>query len=80
MINFIGNKENRYPTRNHYHCIHEYIEDPNTVDGDDALAHIKVLEYLDNVYSETSPKIYLTYGQFIKKIVVNLGFVTECQN
>jgi glycosyltransferase involved in cell wall biosynthesis len=78
LVTFIDNQEKRYPAGNHYHCVHDYIKDDNTVvvtvDGDDALANSEVLNYLDRIYSQSHPRIYLTYGQFIEKNSRNFGF------
>ena len=78
LVTFIDNKIKRYQLGNYYYCIHNLIKDENTVvltvDGDDALAHSNVLSYLDTIYSKLSPKIYLTYGQFIQKNSKKTGF------
>ena len=84
LVTFVDNQEKRYPAGNHYHCVHDLIRDDNTVlvtvDGDDALAHSKVLSYLDRIYSQTHPKIYLTYGQFIAKNSGEIGFCKPMPN
>ncbi|MCL4360898.1 glycosyltransferase family 2 protein [Candidatus Dependentiae bacterium] len=42
------------------------------VDGDDALADLSVLNYLDSIYKD--PNIWLTYGQFKEINSGNIGF------
>jgi glycosyltransferase involved in cell wall biosynthesis len=78
LVTFVDNKEKMYPAGNHYYCAHNLVKNDNavlvTVDGDDALAHNKVLKYLDRVYSESNPSIYMTYGQFIYKSTQLIGF------
>ena len=51
---------------NIYNTVHDHVEDHQIVvhlDGDDALAHTKVLTRLAKAYKD--PKVWMTYGQFV---------------
>lgn len=51
---------------NIYHTVHNEVKDHQIVvhlDGDDALAHTKVLQHLSKEYQD--PNLYMTYGQFV---------------
>lgn len=67
LVKIIRNEHNRgAPLPNHYDTIHHEIEDDEIVvllDGDDCLAHPKVLFLLNRVY-HSNKDIWLTYGQF----------------
>ncbi len=61
---YIENKTNQGALYNLYHAIHS-CDDHDvivTVDGDDWLAHLHVLSFLNEVYQDEN--IWLTYGQF----------------
>lgn len=51
---------------NIYHTVHNHVKDHQIVvhlDGDDALAHTKVLQRLAHEYQD--PNLWMTYGQFV---------------
>jgi glycosyltransferase involved in cell wall biosynthesis len=66
----IHNKENKGALRNLYEAIYSVDENKIivTLDGDDAFAHNKVLEYLAKIYAEKN--IWITFGNYV--IVPNL--------
>ncbi len=51
---------------NIYNTVHDHVKDHQIVvhlDGDDALAHTKVLKRLEQEYKD--PTVWMTYGQFV---------------
>lgn len=73
-ITLIINTERQGALKNHYDAIHS-CQDSDiiiNVDGDDALAHSMVLNYMNRVYA--NPGIWLTYGQFMEMPSKNIGF------
>lgn len=74
-IAYIRNTERCGALANHYRAIHELCADDEIVvilDGDDALAHSRVLEHLNKIYS--SEDIWLTYGQYRELTTQDIGF------
>lgn len=75
-VKLIVNDSRKGALANHYHVIHDLIENENAVvinlDGDDALAGPWVLRFLDSVYS--GGDIWLTYGQFKHMSDGHVGF------
>lgn len=67
LVKIIRNKENKgAPLPNHYDVIHNEVDDNEVIvllDGDDYLAHNRVLRHLGQVY-RSKWNIWLTYGQF----------------
>lgn len=58
---------------NQYETIHRFVPDDSVVvilDGDDRLAHPRVLRFLDRIYSARDRAIWMTYGQFLQ---INCG-------
>lgn len=83
LVTIIDNKERRLALGNIYHAIHEEIEDDEIViclDGDDALANKSVLSFLNIIYSNSYPEVWLTYGQFAEMNSKNLGWVARIPN
>lgn len=71
----IDNKIRKGALSNHYYAIHELIADDEIVvilDGDDGLADINVLSYLNEIY--TNQNIWLTFGQYRELIGGAIGF------
>lgn len=81
LIKVIRNSSRKgSPLANHYYAIHNEIEDDEIVlllDGDDALANTRVLQYLDQVYSKNNRSIWMTYGQFRGIQSGSIGFCCE---
>lgn len=65
-LKVIHNAQRKGAMANMYTTIHEHCNDHQVVvlcDGDDCLAHNKVLKRLEEEYAD--PNLWLTYGQFI---------------
>jgi glycosyltransferase involved in cell wall biosynthesis len=65
-VTLVHNHENRGAVENIYRAVHS-CEDHEIVllcDGDDWLAHDRVLEQLNHVYSD--PSVWLTFGSYIE--------------
>ena len=64
-VSFISNKERKGALNNLYNTIHSCKDEEIivTLDGDDWLAHEKVLSCINEFYA--NPNVWLTYGQYI---------------
>ncbi|MCF7806519.1 MAG: glycosyltransferase family 2 protein [Simkaniaceae bacterium] len=77
LVTFVNNSEKSTSIGNYYSAIHSFVPDDHVVvilDGDDALAHSKVLNYLDRIYRNKKNKTLLTYGQFKCKSSNTVGW------
>lgn len=77
LVTLINNKKHKGALRNHYHANHKLIRDDEIVinlDGDDALAHENVLSFYNDIYSEPTRPIWMTYGQYQELSTGNIGF------
>lgn len=74
QVTVIKNETRKLALENLYNMIHSCADDAiiAVLDGDDALAHPKVLEYINTVYN--TKDVWLTYGQFKEWPTETLGF------
>ena len=74
------NKERRGAMENTYNAVMSLKDDQIAVivDGDDSLAHNKVLQRLEKEYSD--PNLWVTYGQFVFYPSGNWGTTYEIPN